>query len=196
MSGRPKLEVFGTGGASDMVTIAMSEMEEARAAAYESGYKAGWDDCVTAQQEEEQSLSADLARSLQTLSFTYHEARSHVLAALTPVLTLMVTRLLPEIARESLAATVLERIEALAAEQSEAPVTVQVNPAARAAVETLLQERAAPPCVVEEDPLLDTGQAHLRLGQIETRIDLDRAAAEIRSLVSGFFQSTEERTDG
>jgi hypothetical protein len=60
------------------VVTQVDAVEEAKVASFEQGYKAGWDDAVAAQSEDQTRIRADLARNLQSLSFTYQEARSHM----------------------------------------------------------------------------------------------------------------------
>ncbi|NCO16393.1 MAG: flagellar biosynthesis protein [Alphaproteobacteria bacterium] len=194
-----KLEVFETAGrvSSSTVVTDLGAMEEARLASYEQGYTAGWDDASASRADDQSRIRADLARNLQTLSFTYHEARMHVLRAIEPLLLEMVGRLLPEMAREALAPVVLETLMPLAEQMADAPVSLVLNPAARPAVEALLEQATGLPLHLTEEPTLGEGQVYLRLGDCETRIDLDRATAEITAAVRGFFGLSEkDASDG
>jgi flagellar biosynthesis/type III secretory pathway protein FliH len=183
-----KLEVFKTGPASSAAEAAESSaQEEARLAAYDQGYTAGWDDSAAAQADEQSRLNAELARNLQALSFTYHEARGHLLSAMAPLVQDMCTRLLPEIARDALAPVVLDALMPLAEDLADTPVTIVINPAARPAVESLLVTATGLPVTLREEPSLGEGQAWLQLGESETRVDLDRAITRIIAAVRGFF---------
>jgi flagellar biosynthesis/type III secretory pathway protein FliH len=196
----PKLEVFDAepGGQerTDMVVMQVSANEEAKLAAYEQGYKAGWEDAANAQSENQSSIRADLARNLQQMSFTFQEARTHVLKALEPLLEEMVNRLLPETARETLAPLVLEKVMPMAEELTEQPVTLVLNPAVRAAVEGLLLEATGLPLIIEEEPTLPEGQVYIRLGPNEAKVDLTRVTKEIAAAVRGFFSLAEETQNG
>ena len=193
-----RLEVFESSerrdGPSTVVMDAMA-LEEAKLAAYESGYTAGWDDSVAAQSEDQGRLQADLARTLQSLGFTYQEARVHVLRAIEPLMTEMVGRLLPALTRESLAPLVLAELIPMAAGLAETPVTLVLNPAARSAVEALLEKVPSLPVNLQEETSLGEGQVYLRLGQQETKIDLTRATQEIAAAVCAFFQPPERSPD-
>lgn len=194
-----RLEVFETAGASGESTVVtdVAALEDARLAAYEQGYTAGWDDAVAAQSDNETRIRADLARNIQSLGFTYHEARVHVLRAIGPLLQEMVGRLLPEMAREALAPVVLETLMPLAEQMADAPVLLVLNPAARPAVEALLEQATGLPLTLTEEPTLGEGQVYLRLGDSETRIDLDHATAEIATVVRNFFGLAEkDASDG
>lgn len=192
-----RLEIFETEekrSAPNMVVLDTLSLEEAKLTAYDSGYAAGWEDAAAAQSGDQSRIGADLARNLQSLGFTYQEARMHVLRALEPLLQEMVGRLLPELARETLAPIVLDVLMPLAERMADAPVTLVLNPSARPAVEALLEQATGMPLIIVEEPSLGEGQVYLRLGNTETRIDLDRATAEITAAVRGFFELPEKGT--
>ncbi|MDN5786670.1 flagellar biosynthesis protein [Pseudorhodobacter sp.] len=194
-----RLEVFeesARAGGNTVVTD-LSAMEEARLAAYEQGYTAGWEDATAAQQDEKARLSADLAHNLQALGFTYFEARSHVVRALEPLLTDIVGQLLPMVARHALAPRVLEILLPMADEVANAPIELLFNPTARPAIEPLIEMDSSPPISLVEEPTLGEGQVYLRLGAAEARVDLDDAIAQIDRALSDFFTlSTKDTTHG
>lgn len=197
----PKLEVFDIDSpqeqASGMVTMQLGAVEEAKLAAYEQGYRAGWDDAAAAQAEDQNRIRADLARNLQQLSFTWQEARAHMLKAVEPLLEEMVGRVLPETAREMLAPMVLEQVMPLAGEMTDQPVALVLNPAVRVAVETLIEQATGLPMVIQEEPTLPEGQVYIRLGATEAQVDLTRVTADIAAALRGFFSlSRENGTDG
>ncbi|NTT86660.1 FliH/SctL family protein [Tabrizicola fusiformis] len=185
-----RLEVFETAAETDRPDVLVTDtghLEEAKLASFEAGYSAGWEDAAAALSEEQNRIRADLARNLQGLAFTYHEARDHVLRALEPLLKEMVARLLPTLARETLGQLVVETLRPMAAERAGAPLTLVINPVSRRAVELVLAENAGLPLEIEEEPSLGEGQAYLRFATSETRIDLDRAITEIIAAVRDFF---------
>jgi flagellar assembly protein FliH len=196
----PKLEVFetpsGAARSPTLVTTEISAIEEAKLAAYEQGYQAGWDDAAAALSQDQTRIGAELGRNLQALSFTYQEARAHVLAALEPLLTEMVDRLLPETARETLAPMVLERVMPMAEDLADHPVTLVLNPSVRPAIEALIEQATGLPLTIEEEPTLAEGQVYLRLGPAEAKVDLTRVTAEIAAAVRAFFTLTEEKPNG
>ena len=185
-----KLEVFDTDdkpSKSQTVVLDRVALEDEKLASYDKGYSAGWEDAVAAQSDDQTRMRADLARNLQTLGFTYHEARSHILKAIEPLMLEIVGRLLPEIARDTLAPFVLETLMPLAEGLGDAPVTLVINPASRPAVEALLEQATGLPIIIQEEPTLGEGQVYLKLGAVETEVDLDRATADIAAAVRGFF---------
>ena len=191
-----RLEVFESefrGALPDTVVLDTMALEEAKLGSYDAGYSAGWEDATAAQTDGQSQIKADLARNLQSLGFTYQEARMHVLRSIEPLLQEMVARLLPELARETLAPIVLEVLMPMAEKLADAPVTLVLNPAARAAVEALLEQATGMPLTVIEEPSLGEGQVYLRMGGAEISVDLDRATAEITAAVRGFFDLPERK---
>lgn len=190
-----RLEIFDTAAAPDgglQPLVEVSALEEAKIASYEQGYSAGWEDASAAQQGDQSRIRADLARNLQSLSFTFQDARSHVLQAVRPLILEMAGRLLPEIAREALAPTVLEALAPMAEEMGDAPVTLVLNPTARERVEGLVAQAIGLPVLIEEEDSLGEGQVYIRLGPRETTVDLDRVTREITAAVRAFFNLSDE----
>lgn len=167
--------------------------EEARLAAYEEGYKAGWDDAAAADAQANTRVSADLARNLADISFTFAEAQSHVLNGVGPLLTLMAEKMLPEMARDGFAQTVIEQVQKIAAEHADAPLELVVNPQNRAAVETVLTQANAPVSLtISEEPSLGPGQAYLRGAHGETALDIDAVQETIRAAIDAFLSPEQE----
>jgi flagellar biosynthesis/type III secretory pathway protein FliH len=115
MAVRLRLEVFET-EVSDVepLFLGAEELEEIRAGAYEEGYTSGWDDAVKHSELSQNASSAALSQNLQLLTFTYTEARNHVLRAVQPLLRAMAESVLPELAKTTLAEMVLEQLMAIA----------------------------------------------------------------------------------
>lgn len=185
-----RLEVFDTVPAADgslQPLVEATAVEEAKVASFEQGYSAGWDDAVAAQQGDQTRIRADLARNLQSLAFTFQDARSHVLQAIRPLILEMVDRLLPEIAREALAPTVLEALTPLADDLADAPLILVLNPAVRGQIEDLVAQATGLPMEIDEEPSLPEGQVYIRFGPTETKVDLSQVTADIAIAVRAFF---------
>lgn len=186
----PRLEIFDTAIASDgtpQPLVEATAVEEAKVTAFEQGYSAGWDDAAAAQQGDQTRIRADLARNLQSLAFTFQDARTHVLQAIRPLMVEMINRLLPEVAHEALAPTVLEALMPLADDLADAPLTLVLNPAVRPQIEDLVAQATGLPMVIEEEPSLSEGQVYIRFGTAETKVDLDRVTSDIAKAVTAFF---------
>jgi flagellar biosynthesis/type III secretory pathway protein FliH len=185
-----RLEIFDTVPAADgtlQPLVEAAAVEEAKVASFEQGYSAGWDDAVAAQQGDQDKIRADLARNLQSLSFTFQDARSHVLQSIRPLILEMVNRLLPEVAREALAPTVLDAVMPMAEGLADAPVTLVLNPANRSQVEGLVAQATGLPMVIDEEPSMPDGQVYIRFGTAETKVDLAQVTADIGLAVRSFF---------
>jgi flagellar biosynthesis/type III secretory pathway protein FliH len=189
-----KLEIFqptSNSEGSQTVVLNMMALEESKLESYEKGYTAGWDDAAAAQTQDHKHASAELARNFQTLDFTYQEARTHVLKAIRPLLNALVGSLLPELARDTLAPTVLETLMPIAESLADAPITLVLNPHARVAVEVMLKNATGLPLQIIEESSLGEGQVFLRVGDTETEVNLERAIAEISLAVQNFFELPE-----
>ena len=178
--------------------------EEARLAAYDQGYAAGWDDAIAAQSDEISRLRADLGRNLCTMGLTWREAHRHILTAIEPLIAEMTGKVLPNVARAALGAVILDELRPLAAQLSAAPFSIRTAPENVALVERLIAD-ADFPLTVTADDTFGPGQALLRIGRSggaeeeapaapqERLVDLDRAVAAIAQAVEGYFQ---HETDG
>ncbi len=188
-----RLEVFETADDATVVTD-RAALEDARREAFDEGFAAGRAAALAEAQSAQQTAERAAMQALSDLSFTFHEARAHVLAALSPLFEQIAAPLLPAIARETLAPMVAEALMPLAAGLAEAPVRLSHHPSvgdAMARLDTPL------PVTLHADPALAEGEVHLRLGEVETRIDLTRATHDITAALGGFFQlSAQDRKYG
>lgn len=196
MSRLSLLEDFGTPPAERAEPagqVSVPDDESARLASWEQGYKAGWDDAVRAEAEAQDRIGAEFARTLQELSFTFHEARAEVVEAMRPLLARMTGTLFPGLAPEALAELVRSTLDDVVREAADGPLDLLLAPESRAPVEVRLSGTLPAGVRIVEDPTLGPGQARLRLGASEARIDLDGALEHMRAAVAGFY-AEEERS--
>ena len=185
--GRPGPATPDPGGGLDW-----DKVEALKAEAYESGYKAGWEDSGKQRDGDQARIAEDFARNLQDLSFTYHEAFSHVMKAMNPLLQQIVEAVLPAMAQQTLGARVVEQLLNMARTHGEQPATITVSPANLAAMESILEQEMPFPVQVTEDSSMGEGQVELRFGQTEQEIEMDEVLAGIGQAVAGFFQQHEK----
>ncbi len=183
------LEDFGatrreTGGAQ---TPGEDEIEALKLDAFEKGYRDGWDDSLKAQTEDQTRVSADLERNLQDLSFTFHEARQHILTAIHPLLNQLVDLVLPNLARETMGPRIVEELRRVAENSVDQRVEIVTAPASRPALDRLMDQDFGFPVDVTQDDSLGEGQVLLRLGSGEHQIDMDRVIDDIKAAVAGFI---------
>jgi flagellar assembly protein FliH len=174
----------GLAGAAPAAAI-----EDAKLSGYEQGYAAGWDDAIAAQDAETLRLKAGLVRSLEDLSFSYHEARTAILASIEPLLTDMVSKVLPALAHRMIGPVVAEHLGPAMQSLSSPAVELVVSPASRPLVEPLLPQDRPMSVDLREDPDLTDGQAHLRFGGREVHIDLDAVVEAIARAVADLHLS-------
>lgn len=163
--------------------------ETERLGVFERGYKAGWDDAATAMSDERRAISADFAASLSDLSFTYHEARGHVLRQLEDLVIETFSRILPDCAKTTLPHVVWEQIGHVAAESAGAPMTVLVAPGASGLLDELLPADPGLPISVVEEPTLTEGQVFIRSPKVEVAVDHASALEDIDTAVRQFFMT-------
>ena len=193
MTSRLKLQSFeAVENEPARVNLSPVEFEELRLSAFEKGYAAGWDDAFAAQDKEHAKFLGEISQSLQDMAFGFQEARQHLLAALQPLLTGMTAKVLPAIVRQTLAPIVAEQLMPLAAEQAAAPITIYANPDALPDVRDAIGTVAGLPLTFLPDPLLSGGQVQLRMGETETRIDLDGVIALIGEAVATYLNTQHE----
>lgn len=191
------LEDFSTTAEADGTSQNLNdeELEDIRLTAFEQGYSAGWEDAAKAQGEDQTRLSETLARSLEDLSFTYHEAVAHLTVAVEPVFRAIIDTALPAVMRHGFGETILAEFQAMAAQGLAQPVIISLPPGSAAAIRPMIPDRLAMPVQVVEDPALGPGQAGLRIGSREREIDSKRFTETARQAVEAFFHQAEMETN-
>lgn len=181
------LETFSDLPEPEATQAEASVADEARLAGFDAGYAAGWDDAAAAHAQDRGLTEARTAEALQSLGFTYQEARSHVVMALAPLLTEIAEKLLPRMAQAALPALVVETILPLAEKLAEPPVTIRLHPDSRAAIEQLCVPAIGLPVVIVEDASLTPGDIRLTLDAAEARVDMDSAVDAIATAIADFL---------
>ena len=156
-----------------------TELEAARQEGYAQGYGSGWEAASAAAAEDQARIGADLAQHVQELGFTFHEARAHVMKGLEPLLREVFETLLPAVMVDALGHTILQELRPLAEAATNPPVCLAVAPEDADRLRTVLGENTPVPLRIDADPALASGQADLRLGQIERLIDLAGVVARL-----------------
>jgi len=169
-----------------------TSFEEHRLEAYEQGYKAGWDDAAAAQSEEKSRITADFARNLQELSFTYHQARGQILSSLEPLLMEMVSKVLPKLAAGHLAKSIVDEIMLIAKTHTNADIQIVICPANRPAIEQLLESQDTLKITIIEEESMAEGLAFIRFGEIERQIDFENILNRFSQSVEGYFEQQEK----
>ena len=162
-------------------------------AAYENGYRSGWDDCLAAERETAERIGAELARNLADLGFTYHEARTQMLAETEAFLGALFRTVLPSVVGAAVARLVVDDLSDMLSSALDVPIEVVVCPADAGVLDRLLREATTIPVQLVEEPALAEGQAYLRFGQSERAYDLSGISGRLcDALVSGAKSTTSE----
>lgn len=171
--------------------VGYAEVESQKLEAFETGYKAGWDDAVAAHDEDTGRITADLAQNLQDLSFTYHEAYNQVLRSMNPLLDEIVSVLLPGLLQDAMGQQLLKQLQTLAEEIGMVQVSIAVTSDVLPKVEPLLKGEFSFPIDVQGDPTLDAARAEIRFGDVAKQIDLNEILQTVKDSVQGFIHETQ-----
>lgn len=175
--------------------ISEADLEAARLSGYEAGYQAGWDDATNSGDDERERIGAEFARNLQDLGFTFHEARSHVMQSLEPLLVSMVNKVLPTLISSTIGQAIVEEILPLAADAADCPIEVVTYPDGRATLENFLSRNITVPLSIVEEATLAEGQVYIRMGSTEKQIDLSGAVHRIGEAISGLYEINEKAVE-
>lgn len=199
MSHRPvNLETFDavdTKRADVEHRVSMEEVESARIAGYDSGYKTGWDDAMQKSRTDGERIGAEFARNLRDLSFTFHEARAHVLRSLDGLLDEISQTFLPGLMSEAIGPMIKESIETIAADAAGTPIQIRAAPEEAGRLRAFLVNETDLPMQVVDEPSLAEGQAYLKLGAEERQVDLREPLERLSSAIAALGSVTERTLD-
>jgi hypothetical protein len=159
---------------------------EAALAAFDEGYRNGWDDCARAEAEAHRKIGADLAAGLQDITLTYAEARQDVLACLGPLFEDMAAQLLPRLAAEAVAPAVVAELRAIAATAASGRAVLFAAPAALATLDRLIAGMGGLDLELRAEPAFAEGQVSIRFGSERRDIDLTDAATRMAEAIRSF----------
>ncbi len=170
-------------------------LEEQRLVAFEQGYGAGWEDAVQAQEQNRGQVSAELAKALEDMSFTYHEALTRMTLSLEPMFQSLVHLVLPDCIDRGFAHRLSEQLQDMARTQIDQPIQILVPEGRAAEVEELLPSDMPQPLRVIEDSSLQPGQARLQVGISRREVDcVDLLTSVQQAFDSYMFEAKEALT--
>ena len=172
-------------GAGALRMLDDEALEEQRLTAFESGYGAGWEDAVQAQDQVRGQLSADLSGTLSDLSFTYHEALTRMTLSLEPMFQGLVQTVLPETLNKGFGHQLVSQLCEMARDQVGQPMLLRVPDGIAEQVEPLVPQDMSLPLRIVEDPSLQPGQARLQVGSTSREVD----CAALLTAISGAFDA-------
>ncbi len=176
--------------APEPVAVVEEGNEDDMLESFEQGYKAGWDDAISAKSEEHASVSAALAGKLNDLSFTYHEAREAILADLAPTVEKAIMTVLPELARQAVGALAVEQLHQIVRENSQTPIVLSAAPDCYQPVIDVMPDDKQLPIEVVRDESLAEGQVRFEFAQRERLIDLSEVLEAVAGAMTAFTHET------
>ena len=176
---------------SQLAMIGSDEIQAKTQASYEQGYAAGWDDAIKAEAEAHERITAEFARNLQDLGFTFHEARSSMLQAFEPLLREIVQKFVPAIAAQGLLPKIMEEILPLAEVAADSMIELCVPVGKAVLVEPMLANVPSISMKIREEESLGVGQALIRMGKSERKIDLDEVTQHVIRALDDLYKSTD-----
>lgn len=167
-------------------------LEEQRLAAFEQGYAAGWEDAVQAQEQNRGRISTELAKSLEDMSFTYHEAITRMTLSLEPMFNSLMHTVLPETLERGHSTRLAEQLTDMAREQINEPMQIFVPEGQAAEVKEMLPEGMAETVQVIADPQIQPGQARLQVGISRREVDCSGLLTSIRAAFDAYVFEAKE----
>ena len=155
--------------------------EAARLEGYDEGYRSGWDDATEAAAKARTAIEADVAQNLRDLGFSYLEAREQMLDSVVVLLRDVFETFFPATLARCTAEAIEETLRREAERATDAGVEIRACPEDAELIAELMPEDLAVRPTIRPEPSLARGQAHVRVGTEETRIDLAAALAALGS---------------
>jgi flagellar biosynthesis/type III secretory pathway protein FliH len=162
-------------------------IEDEKLESFELGYQAGWEDAIRAHSKTTEKVFENLCRSVEDISLHYNEENSKALLRLKPMLTDVVTKLLPVVADRSLTAHITKVIFGLIEHSTASTIEVAVCSNKRDHIEQLLKEKLTVPIKVIGEDSLTALQAYIRVSETHQEVDLASVVTEIMEATEAFF---------
>jgi len=172
----------------------LDNAEDAKLQSFEDGYQAGWEDAVKAHEDAKDRIATDFAQNLQDMSFTFHEAFAKLSLAMKPLLSQIVTKVLPELSDKSIAAHVLDQMTELMAVRSVNAIEIAVAPENLDALTEILRGQTNIPFEVKAESALGEGQVYLRVNADEREVNFGAITAGMSDALDAYFQQIEQET--
>ncbi len=160
---------------------------------FKAGYAAGIE---AAGQEHAAQQLRKVEEALQVLSdmaFTYAEARSSILSALGPLFRAMIDKLVPAMARDSLAPQVVDALLALATQGADHPIELRIHPSHLPVIDDLVRASPSLNLRVVGDESLGPLIAEWRTPAAASLLDLAELSEAIRTGLAALIDSPERK---
>ncbi|MEM9787413.1 MAG: hypothetical protein AAF801_12990 [Pseudomonadota bacterium] len=157
--------------------------DQAQNATYQDGYDAGYAAGQSAARDEAAALSEECVQGINTLDFTYAEARKQVLDELAPLLRQIAQKVLPHCVATGFADQIASLLIDATENSIADAVVLHVHPSQKAAVTQAVQRTSAN-VDVQTDPKLSEHAAWVKHAGTEAHLDMDALLAAISDTLS------------
>lgn len=170
------------------------DIEAERCAAYQEGLRDGRAAAEEESRADQSRLVEEAVQALRDLEFGYTEARAHVLAGATRLLSDIISHILPRSVRATLGARIIEELSPLLEDAAGQQVQIAAPAGSTTWLAPLLAQTNLP-LDLREDAALEDGQLLLQLGAEARMIDWQDALSPIADAVEAFTSLNEEALD-
>lgn len=193
MTSHALLESFDWDGEDHVSASSQSvDFENWRLAAFEEGYKAGWDDGTTAQADQANAISDEFAKNLQELSFTYHEVHHQAQTAFSRFLSEFVAQIVPAFLQHANASSILDQLSDLALSDNASEVKLTCSDQRVEFIKRIATKEIPMPISVVTDPGLNKDEVQLTVGNETRQIDFGAVAKEIQQVLMALSHNLSE----
>lgn len=185
-----KLEVFETAAPDDDRTVFDAhQAEKLRETAYEQGYAAGWQDALEHMRNEDALRRIAAEDALQSISFGYHEAHAALQKQLIAFTEALLTKLMPNVARDALPLRLAAELETVIAQNITLPLRIACAPDAVATLQPIVESASSVDITLVPEPSFSHAQVALSFGTQERQIDFDRMLDILRGHIRAHLNS-------
>ncbi len=164
------------------------ELVKIKRMSFDEGYSQGWNDAIASSEAENRKAQTDIAVALQETSFSYVEARMHVLKSVQPLLKAIVSVVLPEMANASLSGHISEELYKLT-ETLEEPIELVCSEQDFKEVKALVSASASFPVTVKAEPSFAPSQVIMKFKNGNAELDLEQSFKTVSDLINDFYET-------
>ncbi len=153
---------------------------------YDLGYQAGWDEALSHAEKTNLMIGAQLARNLQDLTFTFAEARQATISEFDEVVELLVEKILPKIAHETLGLQIIDQLRESIFNEEHPQIQVVASPQDAPTIESVLESVPGVSTQVQIQADLPAGAVLWRMNEAEHQVDVPKLIQGIEKTLRGY----------
>jgi len=157
-----------------------------------AGYAAGFAAGREAEQATTAALSDTVVQTVTDWTFSFAEARSHVLQSLAPLIAALVDQVLPRVCEPAFRAAVIAQIIDAASHDTGQPILVRLALDQNDLLSPLLPAHIAQHVQIEGDNTLDRNTAVVTRADATTMLDVDSLFQAMTDTLSAIFDETDK----